>query len=68
MNSNHHQCIDKLGQGLTIIAKSKDGVIEAVSYDQSLHAYIVAVQFHPERMKGTVISKRIKKEFIKAID
>jgi len=68
VNSNHHQCIDKLAKGLTIIAKSKDGVIEAVSYDKSLHAYLVAVQFHPERMKGSAISKLIKQQFIKALD
>ena len=68
VNSNHHQCIDKLAKGLTIIAKSKDGVIEAVSYDKSLHAYLVAVQFHPERMNGSAISKLIKQQFIKALD
>ena len=68
VNSNHHQCIDKLAKGLTIIAKSNDGVIEAVSYDKSLHAYLVAVQFHPERMKGSAISKLIKQQFIKALD
>ena len=68
VNSNHHQCIDKLAKGLTIIAKSKDGVIEAVSYDKFLHTYLVAVQFHPERMKGSAISKLIKQQFIKALD
>jgi len=68
VNSNHHQCIDKLAEGLTIIAKSTDGVLEAVSYDRSLHPYIIAVQFHPERMQRSSISKVIKRHFIKAVE
>lgn len=39
VNSNHHQCIDSLANGLQIIARSFDNVPEAVVYDSLLHPY-----------------------------
>lgn len=45
----HHQAIDpeKLGNGLTVVARSSDGIVEAVEHQDSLFA--LALQFHPER-------------------
>lgn len=45
VNSLHHQCIDKLGTGLEIIALSEDNIIEAIKKEN-----IIAVQWHPERL------------------
>lgn len=42
----HHQGIDQLGDGLTVVAKSEDGIIEAV--ELSNHPFGLAVQWHPE--------------------
>lgn len=42
----HHQAVDTLGSGLEVIARSTDGVVEAMRIDGTAWAY--AVQWHPE--------------------
>jgi putative glutamine amidotransferase len=46
VNSLHHQAIDKLGQGLRVVANAPDGIIEAVEGIDA--TWIVGVQWHPE--------------------
>jgi putative glutamine amidotransferase len=48
VNSFHHQAVNVLGDGLTIVAWTDDGVAEAVEVEG--HPFALAVQFHPERM------------------
>ena len=45
----HHQAVDPddLGDGLTIVAMSSDGIVEAIEHQDSLFA--LALQWHPER-------------------
>jgi len=42
----HHQAIDRLGEGLEVIARSADGVVEAVRIPSKGWAY--GIQWHPE--------------------
>lgn len=42
----HHQAIDRVADGLTVTARTAEGVIEAVEVDDA--AFGVAVQWHPE--------------------
>ena len=42
----HHQAIDKVGEGLEVIATSEDGVVEAIKIPSKAWAY--GVQWHPE--------------------
>ena len=53
VNSSHHQAVDKLARSLRITARSDDGVIEGLelaSEAQGMLPYLLAVQFHPERL------------------
>jgi putative glutamine amidotransferase len=47
VNSLHGQGIDRLAPGLTVEARARDGVIEAVRVTDA-PAFAVAVQWHPE--------------------
>ena len=46
VNSLHHQAIDRVGRGLSVVARSGDGIVEAVEGDGD--PWIVGVQWHPE--------------------
>jgi putative glutamine amidotransferase len=43
--SHHHQGIDRLGEGLEPVARSADGLVEAIERKQG---WMVGVQWHPE--------------------
>ncbi|WP_409022318.1 gamma-glutamyl-gamma-aminobutyrate hydrolase family protein [Dellaglioa sp. P0083] len=45
VNTYHHQAINRLGDSLTAIATSSDGLIEGISSNDGL---ILGVQWHPE--------------------
>lgn len=49
-NSNHHQGINKLGKGLKAVARTEDGLIEAIEYAEDGNSFFLGVQWHPERM------------------
>jgi len=42
---HHHQAIAKLGDGLRVVGKAHDGIVEALEIDG---AFLLAVQWHPE--------------------
>jgi putative glutamine amidotransferase len=53
VNSSHHQAVARTAKPLRATAVSKDGVIEAMELApgaRGLLPYLLAVQFHPERL------------------
>lgn len=64
VNSHHHQGIGRLGRGLVVTARAEDGVIEAVE-DPKAH-FRIGVQWHPERMGGGVLARRLFGAFVRA--
>lgn len=54
VNSSHHQGIGELGKGLTASATSPDGMIEAIEWrEPEQQSFMIAVQWHPERLDPT---------------
>ena len=47
VNSSHHQGVDRPGNGLRVVLRAQDGVIEAMEHET---LPVWSVQFHPERM------------------
>jgi putative glutamine amidotransferase len=68
VTTNHHQAIARLGEDLKISAYSSDGLPEAIEWtDPKDKGYLMAVQWHPERMKkGNPLSDPIAKTFLQA--
>lgn len=42
----HHQAVDRLGEGLQVVARAEDGTVEALLVDSP--GWAAAVQWHPE--------------------
>ena len=68
VNSWHHQGLNDLSKNLRVIARSFDGLPEAVVMEKSTHPFMIAVQFHPERLgKDNPIHQKMRDSFCKAM-
>jgi putative glutamine amidotransferase len=47
----HHQALDQLGEGIDVVARSDDGVVEAATIDAP--GWALGVQWHPEDSAAT---------------
>src|SRR4051812_6975287 len=52
-NSSHHQSLDRIADGLHVVAKSPDGIVEAAEATDRAW-WMVAAQWHPEELTATV--------------
>lgn len=53
VNSTHHQAVAKVASLLRVVARSSDGVIEALELQPEMAdglPFLLSVQFHPERL------------------
>lgn len=67
VNSSHHQSVDNVGDGLRVVAKADDGIIEAVESTTRDH-WVLGVQWHPERdYDQDEMSKAIFRSFMQAV-
>jgi putative glutamine amidotransferase len=46
VNALHHQSVDRLGQGLRVVARDESGIVQAVESETA--PFIIGVQWHPE--------------------
>ena len=56
-NSFHHQAMKKIGEGLCVMARASDGIVEAMYMPKK--RYVRAYQWHPERLCMTDADNRI---------
>ncbi|MEP6595862.1 MAG: gamma-glutamyl-gamma-aminobutyrate hydrolase family protein [Ginsengibacter sp.] len=72
INSAHHQAIDLAGKDLLINCKADDGTIEGVEWkDKTGKPFMLAVQWHPERMfkqMDSPFSKKLRGKFILEVE
>jgi putative glutamine amidotransferase len=70
VNSTHHQAVDKVAKPLRMNAVSDDGMIEGLELapaERQMLPYLLAVQFHPERLCARHAEHRaLFEEFIRA--
>ena len=53
VNSAHHQAVERPGRELRIAARSTDGVVEAMEWENPAgRPFFLLVQWHPERMRN----------------
>ncbi|MBL7074995.1 gamma-glutamyl-gamma-aminobutyrate hydrolase family protein [candidate division KSB1 bacterium] len=62
VNSFHHQAIKTLGNGLKVSALAPDGVLEGL--ERRGDPLIMGVQWHPERMMGEGVQKKLLRAFV----
>lgn len=69
VNSWHHQGLKDIGNNIKIIARSYDGLPEAVVMDIQAHPFMIAVQFHPERLgQDNRINQQMRSSFFNALE
>ena len=71
INSAHHQAVGRLSDELMVSSVSPDGVIESIEWKEKVgEPWMLAVQWHPERMKDGAtnpFSKNIREKFLEAV-
>ena len=67
--SSHHQAIDpsRVGEGLTIVAQTPDGIIEAVEYQKNDFALATQFHFENDTLSDDLEIARFSNEFFKAL-
>ncbi|WP_197454725.1 gamma-glutamyl-gamma-aminobutyrate hydrolase family protein [Stieleria varia] len=65
VNSFHHQAVARLGNGLRIVAKSPDGIVEATESTDP-NRFLLGVQWHPEKMPESDLQRKLFTAFIDA--
>ena len=64
VNSDHHQAVDRVAEGLVVTARADDDVVEGL--EDPAHPWCVGVQWHPERMPDDDLTRRLFAAFLEA--
>lgn len=66
VNSYHHQAIKDLADGLVVVGRASDGVVEAAEYRDLSERWLVGVQWHAEAMREGVVDGRPHRDLFAA--
>jgi putative glutamine amidotransferase len=53
VSSHHHQAVERLGEGLRVVARAADGVVEGIELADASGPWVVGAQWHPEDTAAT---------------
>ncbi len=65
VNSMHHQAIQRPGEGLIVVGKSRHGIVEAIEH--SSEQFVMGVQWHPEQLPDDPYGRKLFDAFVGAI-
>jgi len=65
VNSSHHQSVNEPGRSLRIVARTSDGVVEALEWTGDSN-WVIGVQWHPERMPADVFAESLFRGLVNA--
>ncbi|GEK74586.1 MULTISPECIES: gamma-glutamyl-gamma-aminobutyrate hydrolase family protein [Halomonas] len=66
INSLHHQAVQETGQGIEIVARDRDGLVQAIESRE--HDFLIGVQWHPEWLIFNRPQQRLIRALVKAAD
>jgi gamma-glutamyl-gamma-aminobutyrate hydrolase PuuD len=61
VSCHHHQAVDRLGDGLQVVGRASDGIVEALELEGG---FVLAVQWHPE---DTAADDRVQQRLFDAL-
>lgn len=64
INSLHHQAVDRLGSGLAVVARDRDGLVQAI--ESRTGNYVLGVQWHPEYLPYLSHQRRLFRDLVLA--
>lgn len=62
VNALHHQSIDRLGRGLTVVGQDQYGIVQAVENPEL--PFLIGVQWHPELLPYRTPHRRLFRGFL----
>jgi putative glutamine amidotransferase len=65
VNSDHHQAVREVGDGLRVGARAPDGIIEAIEAEDA-NWFCIGIQWHPESETASALDMQLFECFVQA--
>ncbi|MGO2131364.1 MAG: gamma-glutamyl-gamma-aminobutyrate hydrolase family protein [Halomonas sp.] len=64
VNSLHHQAVEQAGNGIEIVARDRDGLVQGI--ESTRHDFLIGVQWHPEWLIFNRPQQRLTRALVRA--